>query len=76
VVGVRKLGGVVVDARIVGAVVHELSIGVGINLRGSAFEVAGREATTVEHEWGIPIDRDLAALTIATQLVQRLDAAR
>jgi len=52
VAGGAKLGGVLVDARTVGTELASLVVGVGANLGGGRFEVAGRSATTVEAEGG------------------------
>jgi biotin-[acetyl-CoA-carboxylase] ligase BirA-like protein len=63
----RKLGGVLVDARTVGAELERLVIGIGVNVRGEQFEVEGRAATTIEAEGGTVTDPALlrAALALA-----------
>lgn len=67
-----KLGGVLVDTRSTGAVVHELAVGVGANLSGDPFEVDSRAATTLEALGG---QVTLHPRELASQLVPLLGDA-
>ena len=43
----RKVGGILIDSRTVGSAVTALVLGLGINVLGEPFCIAGRDATTL-----------------------------
>lgn len=68
----RKVGGVLVDTRTTSDTVDWVVMGVGVNLTGDPFDVAGGGATTIAAEWGISVPRRELAQLVADRWAHRL----
>lgn len=72
-----KIAGVLVDARTVGDRVHEVLVGVGVNVAGAAFTTQdGRAATTLAHVAGHELDRERLLERLAAAVAEQLSERR